>query len=212
MNLARDARTKRAIPTYPQRGNDMPADYKLKRIDADSSDLFFKLHNAVDDCGGCYCMAWWVRTWAEWETTDADSNAQRRRDLFARGESDGYLLLENDAPIAWCQVGPRDRLAKLVEQYHLDPDPSAWAITCFAVLRERRREGHADRMLKMVLEDVARRNVCDAIEAFPVAGEVDSPLDLWTGPLELFQKNGFSTIREDPTRPILSRSMPKVEA
>jgi ribosomal protein S18 acetylase RimI-like enzyme len=126
--------------------------------------------------------------------------------LIERGEYDGYLLYRGSQPIGWCQVGPRDRLLKLCEQFSLEPDPETWAITCFLIHPDFRRRGFAGTLLGAVLEDLPARGV-RRVEAFPRRGPNLDPLDLWNGPEELFRSVGFKVFREDPIRPILVRHL-----
>ena len=104
---------------------------EVRRLTAELVDDFFRLHSEENGCGWCCCVAWWVPTWEGWGDRSANENRALREKLFKQGEYDGYLLYVDDEPVGWCQVGPRDRLEKLVGQFSLAPDPSAWAITCF---------------------------------------------------------------------------------
>lgn len=106
------------------------------------------------------------------------------------------------SPVAWCQVGPRDRLEKLVRTYELAPDPGAWAITCFVVAPEERRRGRAHALLRAALEDLRGRGV-RRIEAFPRRLATEAG-ELWTGPEPMFRDAGFEVWRDDPERPVLA--------
>jgi GNAT superfamily N-acetyltransferase len=130
-------------------------------------------------------------------------NRALRKALCARGEYDGYLLYLDGAPAGWCQVGPRDRLEKLVQQLALSPDPDVVAITCFFIHPSHRRQGHASRLLREVLRDLRDRGV-RRVEAYPKRGNGLDADDLWTGPEPLFLDAGFRVVRDDPQRPILS--------
>lgn len=113
----------------------------------------------------------------------------------------GYFLYVDGEPARWCQCGPRDRLAELVSQYRLDPDPAVWAITCFFVIPARRASGLAHRLLAGVVEGLRSRGV-ERVEAFPRRGEDLPPDDVWTGPEPLFRAAGFAVLREDARRPV----------
>lgn len=165
---------------------------------------FDRLHSAANGAGWCRCVAWWTDTWEGWGERTAEENAALRDALCARGEHDGYLMLEaGDEPVAWCQVGPRDRLAKLARQFELAPDPSTWAVTCFLVAPARRGRGLAPRLLAEVLERLRGRGV-RRVEAFPKRGADPDALDLWNGPEAMFRAAGFEVVRDDPVRPVLA--------
>jgi GNAT superfamily N-acetyltransferase len=120
--------------------------------------------------------------------------------LFDRGEYDGFLAYDGDTPIAWCQVGPRDRLSKLTRQLELTADTDTWAITCVLVAPAYRRRGLLRELLESVIESLRRSGVA-RLEAYPRRGAREA-LDLWTGPEQVFIETGFRVTRDDPVRPV----------
>jgi GNAT superfamily N-acetyltransferase len=163
---------------------------------------FYHLHSSENCCGWCYCVAWWVPTWEGWGDRSAEENRALREYLFGSKQYDGYLLYIDDIPVGWCQVGPRDRLKKLNRQYGLHPNPETWAITCFLIVPQYRRDGYAGYMLGEVLKDLHHRGV-HWVEAFPKRGSNLDEHDLWNGPEEMYIRAGFEVIHNDPYRPIL---------
>lgn len=173
------------------------------RLDPERRPDFFTVHSAANGCGFCFCVAWWVPSWDGWDERTPDENRTLRQSLFEGGEDDGYLLYVDGKPAAWAQVGPRDRLAHLTQAYNLEPDPEAWAISCFLVAPGFRRRRLATRLLNGILGDLRGRGV-RRVEAFPRRGGDPSPEHLWTGPEALFLRAGFEVVRDDPRRPILA--------
>ncbi len=105
-------------------------------------------------------------TWDGWgERSDAE-NAGLRDALCAAGEYDGLLAYDGARPVGWCQVGPRDRLAKLVSQLSLAPDPATWAVSCFLVASSHRRRGVARALLDAAIA-AAREAGRDASRGVP---------------------------------------------
>lgn len=176
----------------------------VRRIDPATRADFWRVHCPANGEGWCCCAAWWVPTWEGWGERSAEENRALREALFDRGEFDGYLLYEDGVPVGWCQAGPRDRLAKLVAQFGLPPDPGTWAVTCFVVPPAWRRKGHAARLLRDALTDMKARGV-RRVEAFPRRGVDLEPGALWNGPEAMFLAAGFRVEGEDPERPILAR-------
>jgi GNAT superfamily N-acetyltransferase len=174
----------------------------IQRLTPERLDDFHRLHEQ-SGCG-CFCVAWWVPTWEEWGERTHDDNRALREWLNARGELDGYLLYAKGEPIGWCQVGPRDRLTKLTRQYHLEPDPAVWAITCLFVQPQFRHAGVAQRFVGLVLSDLARRGVT-RVQTFPKRAPLLDDEDVWTGPERLYAAAGFSTLRDDDIRPVMER-------
>jgi GNAT superfamily N-acetyltransferase len=143
-----------------------------------------------------------VPTWDGWGERAAAQNAALRESLCEAGEYDGMLAYTDDEPVGWCQVGPRDRLTKLVAQLELDPDPDVWAVTCFLVAARRRRQGIASALLQAAVS-AAREAGASRLEAYPRL-ETGEPGEMWTGPRSLFLDAGFSLEREGSPRSVLS--------
>ena len=171
-------------------------------FDASRRRDFFALHCPANGLGWCSCVAWWVPTWEGWSERSAEENRRLREALCDRGEYDGYLLYADGEATGWCQVGPRDRLEKLVRSYALAADPDTWAITCFVIAPGHRRRGMARFLLDQVLVDIRERGV-RRVEAFP-RRDGDSEGELWTGSEALFRDAGFRVTRDDPARPVLA--------
>ena len=157
--------------------------------------------------GFCFCTAWSVPTWEEWKDRTPAQNRALREGLLARGERDGYLLLDGGEPVGWCQAGPRDRLPKLVRQYGLAPDPAAWALTCFEIAPSHRGRGAARFLLDGVLADLRTRGV-RRVEGFPRCGKNLEPGQAWTGPEALFRGAGFVEAGRAERGPVLRIELP----
>jgi GNAT superfamily N-acetyltransferase len=163
---------------------------------------FYALHSGANGAGWCKCVAWWVATWDGWGERTAAENIAFRETLCDDGEYDGLLAYDGDDPVGWCQLGQRDRLAKLVMQLELTPDPDVWAVTCFLVAPARRREGIAHLLLRAAIEE-ARTAGASRLEGYPRHGLREDE-DLWTGPPWLFSAAGFEVVREGSPRSIVS--------
>lgn len=163
---------------------------EVHRLDAARLADFRALHQGQ----WCWCVAWWVPTWDGWtDRTEEENRALREQLPF-----DGYLAYVDGRPAGWCQVGPRDRLQKLVRQYGLPPDPEVWAVSCMMILPAHRGQGVASTLLSEVLKDLGGRGV-RRVQAFPKRKD-----DPWTGPESMFVGAGFRVVRDDPERPVLA--------
>nr|MBN2278246.1 GNAT family N-acetyltransferase [candidate division Zixibacteria bacterium] len=179
-------------------------DLKVMALDAGHVDDFFRVHSEENGHGWCYCVAWWAPTWQGWMERTAEENRRMREQLFDVEQYDGYLMYDGDKPIGWCQVGPRDRLHKLVLEYKLARDSDAWAITCFIIIPKYREIGLGRYMLEQVLKDLQKKGV-KYVQAFPRRGKDLAVEDLWTGPERFFEKAGFELERDDPKYPIYGK-------
>ena len=175
---------------------------RIERFRPELREDFRALHSDANDAGRCRCVAWWVPTWDGWGERTPAENAALRESLCDAGEYDGLLAYDGDEPVGWCQVGPRDRLAKLVTQLELEPDPSVWAVTCFLVAAQRRRRGVASALLRGAIA-AAREAGASRLEAYP-RREAAEPGEMWTGPTSLFLDAGFSLEREGSPRSVVS--------
>jgi hypothetical protein len=175
---------------------------EIKWLSRELKQDFYRVHS--DDCCGawCFCAAWYVPTWEGFGDRSAEQNRQVREVLFERGVFDGYLVFEEGIPSGWVQVGPRDGLGKLVEQFSLQPEPQAWAITCLALASKLQGKGYSHEIVRLILDDLRLRGI-KKVQAFPKVGEGLSKETIWTGPLAVFLKAGFKVIQEDEHRPVL---------
>ena len=175
---------------------------RVERLDAERTGDFFSLHG-TPPFEWCHCVAWEVPTWDGWGERTATENRALRERLFAAGRYDGYLLYVDGAVAGWCQCGPRDSWPKLAAQFGLAPDPGTWAVTCFCIRPEVRRDGLAGRLLRAILGDLRQRGVA-RVEGFPRAGEEHEDGEVWTGPLALFEGAGFKMVKEDGRRQVVA--------
>lgn len=178
-------------------------------LSGDRVDDFFRLHSIERGCGWCFCVAWWTPSWQGWGERTAEDNYKLRLDLFEQGHYDGYLAYAQGDPIGWCQVGPRSRLLKLIDQFGLQQTsdgPEIWSITCFLVAPNYRRRKVATSMLTAILEDLKGRGV-EVVEAYPKREEAMDDLDLWNGAESMYLQAGFEIVRDDDERPILRKSL-----
>ena len=163
---------------------------------------FRALHSDANEAGWCRCVAWWVPTWDGWGERTAEENAALRETLCDGGEYDGLLAYECDGPVGWCQLGPRDRLRKLVGDLELDPEPAVWAVTCFLVPPRMRRRGVAAALLAAAV-DAARDGGASRLEGYPRT-VAEEPGEMWTGPLELYLRAGFRPVQPGSPRSVVA--------
>lgn len=178
----------------------------VHRLTPSRRDDFLRLHSDANGCGWCRCVAWWVPNWNGWGERTEEDNLALRQALFEQGQDDGYLLYIEDDPVGWSQVGPRDRLAKVVSEYQLPPEPRVWAITCFLLVERARGRGWARLLLQEVMRDLPRRGA-EVLEAFPRRGRGLEAGAIWTGPESLFVGLGFELVQEHERRPRYRRQL-----
>ncbi len=167
---------------------------------------FFRVHCEEAEAGWCFCTAWWVPTWDGFSDRSAADNLALREHLFDQGHDDGFLLFENEDPVGWCQVGPRDRFQKLRTQYELKPNPSVWAVTCFVIAPPQRGRGLARFLLRGVLLALSQAGI-EIVQAFPKPGDALPVQEAWRGSEKLFRSEGFQVAWRGGAGPILQRKL-----
>jgi GNAT superfamily N-acetyltransferase len=159
--------------------------------------------------GGCWCMCWRL-TSAEWKASDNDANRKSFRSIVKRGHEPGILAYEDDEPIAWCAVAPREVYRRLENSRTLKPldDQPVWSVSCFFVKRGHRNKGLSVKLLAAVKAHVRKRGG-RLIEGYPTVTKGKRAVDAfaWTGFIGTFEKAGF----EVAARPSASRAIVRLK-
>jgi GNAT superfamily N-acetyltransferase len=158
----------------------------------------------------CWCT-WWMWRSAEW---DRLTPAKRRAELLRRvenGEEPGLLAYEDEEPVGWCAIAPRERYSRLnnprTRTYRrLDERPS-WVVTCFYVRRDRRSAGVATALLSEVAEFVAARGGT-LVEGYPTEHPEQGPSAMYTGTVSMFEAAGFTETARPGGRPLVRLELP----
>mgnify|MGYP002713159325 CR=1 FL=1 len=179
----------------------MDAELHVEALDAERVPDFYRLHCDRHDTGWCFCVAWWVPDWETFAERSAEENQAERQRLFDQGEFDGYMLYDGEEVVAWAQVGRRDRLEKLRDNFGLPPDPEVHALSCILVRPDRRGQGMARRLLQGILVRLRERGV-KRLQAFPKSHDELDALEAWTGPRGLFVREGFRLIQQGEVRAV----------
>ncbi len=181
--------------------------YRVSPFNPSNRKDFFEFHTRSGD--NCFCSAWWVDTWEGWLEQSPQENRALREDLLAKGDYDGYLLYHDERVIGWCQVGTRDRFAKLLSQFDLTIDPKTWAISCIRIDENFQRKGAATYLLGEILSSLSKKGI-ERVEAYPKLDSKLSAIHQWTGPKGLYEKAGFKLVKENESRAIYAIELPKI--
>jgi GNAT superfamily N-acetyltransferase len=190
----------------PDQRPDLQGEIRVEPFAPERWDDFLRLHSDTNGAGWCRCVAWWVPTWDGWAERTAEENTALRERVCTGGEYDGLLAYRGDEPVGWCQVGPRDRLRKLVEQLQLEPDGASWAVTCFLIAPVWRRRGVASALLAAAA-DVARAAGATRLQGYPRVGSSLDAADAWTGTESLFTARGFTLVRPGAPRAVYAMDL-----
>lgn len=163
------------------------------------------------DGASCWCQ-WWTLTSAEWKRTTRDGRRELLRDEVAAPVAPGLIAYVDGEAAGWIRVGPRLSQPRIGRSRTLKAsptpqnDPDAWAITCFVVRREFRRQGLNELLLEAAV-DHARDHGARIVEGYPIdlAAKSVSDNDLFHGALSTFEAAGFIEVaRGSESRPIVA--------
>jgi len=187
------------------------------RILPASPDRFDDVEHALTgggDGGSCWCQWWMLRA----KDFDAATSEERRgllRDDLGESPASGLVAYVDGEPAGWVKVSARPAQPRLARtrnfQHSPEPfdDASVWAVTCFVVRREYRRQGLSEQLLDAAI-DHARSHGARVVEGYPVdtSAKKSSSNELYHGALSTFVDAGFTEVaRPTPARPIVSLTL-----
>lgn len=161
----------------------------FRTVTADCADDLARLGERYGRFGYCSCMRWRIPSRQYKQSTKA-SRAEALGDLARGGESVGVLAYEDDEPVGWCSIAPREQYSAL-ERYRALPrvdEVPVWAVVCFFVAPEHRRTGVTEGLLGAAV-DAARAAGAAAVEGYPV--KPGERLYTYMGAPVIFERLGF---------------------
>ena len=152
----------------------------------------------------CYCVGWCS---ADHHIDMGFSSAEKRRETAVQyiksGIIQGYLAYEDKKVVGWCNANTKSdclscegwlRFKAAVNVTESDSNIKIKSIYCFTIAPEYKRKGIASQLLERVCQDALNEGF-DFVEAYPEQNFVDV-FSAMSGPLNLYQKNGFEIIQE----------------
>jgi len=167
---------------------------------------FENLFGEKGACAGCWCMYWRMRR-KEYDTLRGSGTKRKMKSLVNKGTIPGILAYDNDKPVGWCSIAPREDFPVLENSKVLKriDDKSVWSVVCFFINKNYRRQGLSVEMLNAVKKYVKMNNG-KIVEGYPVEPKSGKTADVfaWTGLAAAFKKAGFKELaRRSETRPIM---------
>jgi len=143
-----------------------------------------------DQWQSCYCMHFhWDEPLIQRGKIELPKNSRPYAiEYINEGKLQGYVAMQNDEVIGWCNANDKQAYACDVHKYDLDEDNKVKSVVCFNIAPTMRRHGIASMLLEKVCEDAAAEGY-DYIEAYPFS--ISEHRD-YHGPLSLYEKNGFT--------------------
>jgi GNAT superfamily N-acetyltransferase len=151
---------------------------------------------------GCWCQFWKLRGKAYW-AGHGPGNRAGLEDEIRGGEEPGLVACLEGTPVGWCRVGPRESFDRLEHSRKLArvDEESTWAVVCFYVHPDAKRQGVATALLDAATRRAAANDAA-VVEGYPVApGHMN--IDAYTGYLPMFLAAGFEPVHDAGRRKIV---------
>ena len=167
---------------------------------------FENLFGEKGACAGCWCMLWRLRR-KEYDSSRGAGNKRKMKSLVYAGIVPGILAYDNEKPVGWCSVAPREDFPVLENSRVLEriDDKPVWSVVCFFINKDYRKKGLSVELLNAAKKYVKNNNG-KIIEGYPIEPKAEKSPDVfvWTGLASAFRKAGFKEIvRRSETRPIM---------
>ncbi|OQX87638.1 hypothetical protein B6D60_03510 [candidate division KSB1 bacterium 4484_87] len=172
---------------------------------------FIRLFGEKGGCAGCFCM-WWRISVKEFEIQKGYKNRDAMEKLVHSGKIPGILLYQENEPVGWCSLGPRENFPRLQRSQILKPidDEPVWSIVCFFIAKNFRRKGMSGKLVNGAIR-FANENDAKILEAYPIDTSENYPAAFaFTGLASTFRKAGFEEVsRRSSKRPIMRLKLEK---
>ncbi len=172
--------------------------YQVHPVTADRWPDLEALFGPKGGYGGCWCMARRVKR-TEFSQLGSEGRKAELQHLTRCDHAPGILAYQDDAPVGWCSVGPREEFAALKVPRSLkqvDGQP-VWSIVCFFVAQTARRSGLMAGLLRGAVA-YAQQHGAHIVEGYPMdmqalslVGKNLTGYSGFTGIASVFRDAGF---------------------
>jgi len=170
---------------------------KFESLSSSNWQQFEELMGEKGGCGGCWCM-WFRLSKKEFETNKFAGNKKLIKKIVHSHKPTGLIASIGKQPMGWIAFAPREDYIRIENSRSLKriDDKPVWAITCFFIKKEFRKQGFSSKLIKGVIEH-ARKKKIKTLEAYPVIPYSDKALApfLWAGILSSFLENDFTIVQ-----------------
>lgn len=160
--------------------------------------------------GGCWCTYFRMNA-RDFERSAPAEHKQLARRIVDQGDPFGLLAVQDEMPMGWVAVAPRQDNPRLGRSAVARVDSAAdvartWSVTCFYIDRRSRHRGLTETLLREAVQHAAA-NGAGYVEGYPVdagGGKIGAG-SLYHGELQTFLDGGFELIDRRGTRRVLVR-------
>jgi GNAT superfamily N-acetyltransferase len=170
----------------------------------------------ADECK-CYCV-WWCSEDHDVKNIDYLLSKEKRRNYaiqkIKENKIQGYLAYHEGKVVGWCNANAKAdclqcycwrRFMNSVSTEELAMGIRVKSVFCFLIAPEYRRKGITKLLLDRVCQDAVKDGF-DYIEAYPQKEFINEAKD-FTGPVQLFMKNGFTVHGETEDKYVMRKSL-----
>jgi len=99
---------------------------------------FENLFGEKGACAGCWCMLWRLRR-KEYDRLRGAGNKRKMKSLVYAGIVPGILAYDNENPVGWCSIAPREDFPVLENSRVMKriDDKPVWSVVCFFINKAR---------------------------------------------------------------------------
>lgn len=181
----------------------------MPNLTADLAQLF----GADQSANGCWCM-WFITSVKDYHAAGSAGNRARFEQLARQSEVPlGLIAYQNDEPVGWCAIGPKERFARALHTPTLKGHVSCasartWFVPCFYVRKDVRGTGITRALLARAVE-LASEHGATVVQGFPFAGSKRrSGGDTQVGVESVFASCGFEpSHRPSDNRVVMERKL-----
>jgi ribosomal protein S18 acetylase RimI-like enzyme len=182
-------------------------DLEFVPVSPDRWDDLARVMESYSNPRHCWC-AYWYGSRAAYRDGWGEGNRASLEKLVRSGAEPGLLAYAGGTPAAWVSVAPREKFDALnrSKNFAALDDKEVWAVNCFVVGKDFRRQGLVTQLASAAAEFAISRGA-DGAEAYPmVPGPKTSAADLYVGTERAFIDAGYTEVaRPLPRRPIMRR-------
>jgi GNAT superfamily N-acetyltransferase len=183
------------------------ATYTTRELSSSTWRDFEKLFTQGNGWDFCACMHFHrprslpKSEWLPTRPERAVRNRRQKKALVEGGRSHGIIVYADGEPVGWCQYGPSEELPRIDNSRNYKKlslkrrRAKLWRITCFAVLKNHRKQRVASAALEAALEAI-RRKGRGIVEAYPIVRWEARAFgnESTHGTFSMFKKAGFKTV------------------
>ena len=161
---------------------------------------------------GCWCMFWRLER-ALFKKTKGEGNRQILKQVLEADEQPGILAYDGKQAVGWCGIAPREKLVALESSRILKrvDDQPVWSITCFFIMKEARRQGSMEALIKAAVKH-AKSKGAQIVEAYPIdmqspklAGQTFNSYSGYMGVASAFRTLGFEQVGQASETQLIMR-------